>query len=77
MVQNQFLANPCWSRVPWLPNCKQRENFLEHVIQYLIVVTLYAKFGGAFTNCNDIQNTSQILTGFIVIQDLSVITNLV
>lgn len=28
MAQNRFLANPCWSRVPWLPNCKGRKKFL-------------------------------------------------
>jgi len=23
-LQNRFLANPCCSRTPWLPNCKMK-----------------------------------------------------
>ena len=40
MAQNQFLANPCWSRLPWLLNCKQRASILEHKIWDLIVIAI-------------------------------------
>ena len=38
-AQNRFLAKPCWSRVPWLPNCKQRANFLDHVLWNVMIIT--------------------------------------
>jgi len=57
MLQNLFLANPCCSREPWLPNCKFRASFLSKEIEKMkkkscrVSKYLRKAYRNASTNC--------------------------